>query len=174
MRRLSLFFSVILLNLTLISPTHAATEAEIAEAIRLLSEGKSGLSESYSDTEVKQMLRDEGYGSVRIVESDQIRFKANGSVFVLYIHEDGDMHLYYGATGYALDFEDMNEWNRTSRLSRAYIDEEGDIALETDLLANAGLNQDMVTETVKVFVQTSVPRFVNFAQEREGQPESAE
>lgn len=169
MRSLPLFFSVILLNLATILPAQAATEAEIAEAIRLLSESGSGLSERYSDTEIKQILRDEGYGSVRIVESDQIRFKASGSVYVLYIHDDGDIHLYYGATGYSLDFEDMNEWNRSSRLSRAYIDEDGDIALETDLLANAGLNQDMVSETVKVFVQTSVPRFLNFVQERDSE-----
>lgn len=117
----------------------------------------------YSDEEIRNLLHREGYQSVRIIDNNQIRFVTNDTIYVLYLHDDGDIHLYYGATGYSLSYKDINEWNRTSRLSRAYIDDEGDIALETDLLANAGLSPAMVIETINVFVQASVPRFIQFA-----------
>ncbi|GGK74879.1 YbjN domain-containing protein [Amphritea balenae] len=144
---------------------HAATQSEIEEAIELLRNSSSGLVDSYNDTEVKQILRDEGYGSVRIIEQGEVRFKADGKVYVLYIHKDGDMHLYFGSTDMNLNFENINEWNRTTRLSRAYLDEEMHTALETDLLANAGINKEMIIEMIKVFIQTSVPRFIEFAKE---------
>ena len=166
MRQLSLLLAALTLSWLSIT-AQAATQEEIEDAIQLLRNSSSSLVENYSDSDVKQILRDEGYGSVRVIDDGEVRFKADGNIFVLYIHDDGDMHLYYGSTGLALNYEDINEWNRTTRLSRAYLDEDMDIALETDLLANAGLNKEMVIEMVKVFVQTSVPRFKEFAQEHD-------
>ena len=123
--------------------------------------------ERFTDAEVKKVLRDEGYGSVRIIEEGEIRFKAAGNIYVLYNHDDGDLHLYFGSTGLKLNYEDMNEWNRTTRLSRAYLDNDMDIALETDLLSNAGLTQEMIKAMIQVFVETSVPRFITFAQDND-------
>ncbi len=123
--------------------------------------------ERFSDAEVKQLLRDEGYDSVRITEEGEFRFKAAGNIYLLYNHEDGDLHLYFGSTGYKLSYEDINEWNRTTRLSRAYLDQEMDLVLETDLLSNAGMTKGMVMQMIQVFVETSVPRYISFAQEHD-------
>jgi hypothetical protein len=59
--------------------------------------------------------------------------------------------MYFGVTGYVLTPEHMNEWNRTKRLSRAYLDDEGDPILEADLLANAGFTGEQFLEWFKVF-----------------------
>lgn len=145
----------------------AASQDEVDAAIELLRNSGSGLVESFSDQEVKRMLKSEGYGSVSIVDPGKIRFKADGQTNLLHIHDDGDMHIYYGATGIELTYKSINEWNKSSRLSRAYLDDDMDIALETDLLSNGGINEKMVLEMVKVFTQTSVPRFVKFAREHD-------
>ncbi len=155
------------LALLTVTPVQAASQSEIEEAISVLKSSSGGLVERFSDSEVKQMLVSAGYKSVRVIDDGKLRFKVGEQVFVLYIHEDGDMHLYYGSTGLALSYEDINEWNRTTRLSRAYLDDDDDIAIETDLLANAGINQTMVLEMVKVFVETSVPRFIDFVREND-------
>ncbi|WP_019622096.1 YbjN domain-containing protein [Amphritea japonica] len=135
--------------------------------LAISAQADSTIVERFSDTEVKQVLRDEGYGSVRIIEEGEIRFKAAGNIYVLYNHDDGDLHLYFGSTGLKLNYEDMNEWNRTTRLSRAYLDNDMDIALETDLLSNAGITQDMMKAMIQVFVETSVPRYISFAQDND-------
>ncbi|WP_432472665.1 YbjN domain-containing protein [Amphritea sp. HPY] len=167
MTRFSVIVSSAILFVIASSPLHAASQQEINEAIATLQSASQGLVESYNDNDVKQMLKDEGYGSVKIIEEGKIRFKADGQIYVIYLHEDGDMHVYFGSSGLELNYKDMNEWNRTTRLSRAYLDDDNDIALETDLLANAGINRDMVLQMVKVFVQTSAPRFIEFAQEND-------
>ena len=71
------------------------------------------------------------------------------------------------STDQPLPLDSINEWNRTKRLSRAYIDSEGDIALEADLLANGGLNKERVLAFVTVFVHTSAPEFYQFATSKE-------
>jgi hypothetical protein len=53
--------------------------------------------------------------------------------------------------GYELDADDMNTWNQTKRLSRAYIDDENDPVLEADLLANAGYTEEQFLEWLQVF-----------------------
>jgi len=140
----------------------AADEANNSMAT-LRSGNSSELVKRYSDEQVKNMLSQAGYDTVRVIDDGKVRFKSSGQIYVIYIHPDGDMHVYFGSSGLQLSFEDVNEWNRTTRLSRAYLDDESDIALETDLLSNAGINQEMVLQMVKVFVKTSVPRFILFA-----------
>jgi len=105
------------------------------------------------EPELSELLQAEGYGSVERLSKGGIRFKANGMPFVLFRYDDGDLQLYYGIRGVALPIGTINEWNRTRRLTRAYLDGDGDPVLEADLLANAGLQKQAVTEFVRVFVQ---------------------
>lgn len=145
----------------------AATQSEIDEAIALLRSSSSDLVESFTDEEALEILQSEGYGSVEIIKPGKIRFKVEGKISVLNLYEDGDMRMYFGSTGVELSYKAINEWNRTTRLSRAYLDSDRDIALETDLLATAGINKEMVLAMVKTFVNTSVPRFIKFAKEND-------
>lgn len=50
----------------------------------------------------------------------------------------------------------MNQWNKTRRLSRAYLDDENDPILEMDLLANTGMTPKQITEWVSVFISPAV------------------
>ncbi|MEH6579906.1 MAG: YbjN domain-containing protein [Amphritea sp.] len=161
--------SIFILGLLALSTTHAraASENEINQAIATLKSAGANLAESYFDQEIKQILKNEGYGSVRVIADGKLRFKANNQVYLLYVHDDGDLHLYFNSVSHSLDYEDINEWNRTTRLSRAYLDSDDDIALETDLLARAGINKNMIVEMVKVFVEISVPQFIDFAREKD-------
>ena len=106
-----------------------------------------------SEPHLMDLLRGEGYGQVEQLDSGGIRFKGNGVSYVLFRYDDGDLQLYYGLTGVRLDAAQINEWNRTRRLSRAYLDSDGDPVLEADLLANAGLTPRVITEFVRVFMQ---------------------
>ena len=77
--------------------------------------------------------------------------KIDGNAYLLANHPSGDLQAYYVVTGANVSHADMNEWNRTKRLSRAYLDSDEDPVLESDLLANAGLTESHVTEFFRVF-----------------------
>ena len=115
----------------------------------------------YSDDELIQIMKDDGYASVKQQRKGLIRIKIDGRTYLLLNKSDGDLQTYYAVGGVNLSYEDMNTWNRTKRLSRAYLDTDMDPILESDLLANAGLTAKQITEFFRVF-QFSVGNFRMF------------
>lgn len=110
----------------------------------------------YSDKELVKVLEDDGYRNVEITSERVLKIKVDGQEYALLVYEDNDLQLYYGLTGYTISFEAMNEWNKTRRLSRAYLDDDNDPILETDLLANAGMTPKQITEWVSVFISSAI------------------
>ncbi len=109
------------------------------------------LARRFSDAELVKILNAEGYNSVTILEPGQLLIKINGRSHVLFVEDDGDLRAYYGISGVKVSYQDVNTWNRTKRLSRAFLDNENDPVLESDLLANAGMSPKHVTEFLRVF-----------------------
>ena len=109
------------------------------------------LGKDYTDEQLVKMLEDEGFRSVQVVEPTVIEITIDGLDYYLFVYDDGDLQLWFGLTDYDVNIQDMNEWNRTRRLTRAYIDDENDPILEADLLANAGYTTRQLSEWVSVF-----------------------
>lgn len=105
----------------------------------------------FSDDDLIRIVKGTGYGVVDKFKEGVIRIKEGDTTLVIFNKPDGDLQMYYSVGGLKVSCEDMNEWNRTHRLSRAYLDKEKDPTLETDLLSNAGITEKHVTETFSVF-----------------------
>lgn len=112
---------------------------------------QDNLKKQYSDDELVDILTNDGFRAVERVEERTIQIKVDGSTFIMHIYDDDDLQLYFGVTGYVIDAGQINEWNRTRRLSRAYLDDENDPILESDLLANVGYTEQQLLEWLKVF-----------------------
>lgn len=125
------------------------------------SAGAQDIVQKYSDQDLLKILESEGYRTVETVAKGSIKIKIDGNTYLLLNNEDGDLQLYYGETGRKIDFEGINIWNRTKRLSRAYIDKDGDPVIEADLLSNGGMMDEKVVAFIKIFFQ-SVRGFVVF------------
>ncbi len=117
------------------------------------------------------ILKNEGYAAVELVEEQYISVKVDGRSYLLINMEDGDLVAYFGMTGVLLSHQDMNDWNREKRLSRAYIDDDNDPVLESDLLANGGMSHEHVAEFFRVFVE-SATIFRNFIFEHDKSEEA--
>lgn len=115
----------------------------------------------FTDDELVNILKNDGYKSVEKLEDGVLIIQIGGSPYILFNNDDGDLQTYYGLDGANISLEVINEWNRTKRLSRAYLDSSLDPILEADLLANGGLTDKHVTEFMDVFV-TSVQLFKCF------------
>ncbi len=119
------------------------------------------LMQRYSDAELIQIIKNEGYNAVTKLRDGAIKVKIDGMTYVIFNKSDGDLQAYYGVGGVTISCEDINEWNRTKRLSRAYLDSDKEPVLESDLLANGGLTKKHVAEFFNVFIG-SVKAFREF------------
>jgi hypothetical protein len=116
----------------------------------------SGAVNKFSDEELVDILKAEGYTGVKIMNPGKIMVKMEGSKVVLFNKQDGDLQFYYAASGGKWEYEDMNEWNRKKRLTRAYLDQDKDPTLESDLLSDGGLTKENVKAFINVFAISKV------------------
>ncbi|PPK50026.1 YbjN domain-containing protein [Marinobacter persicus] len=121
----------------------------------------------YSDAEIMEILRADGFSAVTKLDEGAIQVNVNGRTHILFNNDDGDLQGYFVTSGVTLSYEDMNEWNRTKRLSRAYLDADNDPVLEADLLSNGGLTKKNVGEFFRIFVNVSVPGYIEFLLEND-------
>ncbi|MGD8895570.1 MAG: YbjN domain-containing protein [Acidobacteriota bacterium] len=124
------------------------------------------LFKEYDINDLASILRSEGYGSIEVLDQGQIMFKVEGRPYLLLLKDDGDLQMFCGFAGARLAYEDINEWNRKTRLNTAYIDAEQDPVMTSDLLANAGINEEIVKQFVGLFVHSFGPEFRRFVNER--------
>lgn len=120
----------------------------------------------FTDAELVTIMKNDGYSAVSIAEEGILEIKIDGKSYMMLNNDDGDLQAYYGFSGANVTTDDINEWNKDMRLSRAYLDDDKDPILEADLLANAGLTEEHVTEFLDVFVQ-SVNAYRNFIYEHQ-------
>ncbi len=108
------------------------------------------LVEAFTDNQLVALLGAFGY-EPRLVEDGSITFNLAPGRVMLFNQWEGDLQLYYVMTGGHWEPPVINQWNRTRRLTRAYVDSDGDLVLEADLLAVAGVTERQVGSFVAVF-----------------------
>lgn len=104
-----------------------------------------------SDDSLVKLLGELGITEVNVMETGKILFTVNDSSMALFRFPDGDLQLFYGVGGVRCPLEAINEWNKQHRHSRAYLDDENDPVLESDLLSDGGLSQEKLTIFVRAF-----------------------
>jgi len=117
-----------------------------------------------TDEALVQLLRGLDISEVTVLESGKILFRIEDVAMALFRFEDGDLQLYYGIGGVRCPFEPINEWNKQHRHSRAYLDDEQDPVIESDLLSDGGLSQEKLEMFVRTF-QMSAAQFLELLSE---------
>ncbi len=148
-----------------VAPLTAAHADETAEIKAMCAKVVGSGVHSFSLQEAYDLLKKEGY-QVSGMDDDSFKIKYNGRTLVMFRFKDGDFQLYYGISGIKVDYKTINEWNRTKRLSRAYIDRVGDPVVESDQLGDAGLTDKQMLRFFKTFADITVPKFRQFVIEK--------
>ena len=94
------------------------------------------------------LLRDKGMEG-QVNESGNVVVNANNSKIVFFISGQ-TMQAYFGLRGTTANVTSVNEWNKTKRFGRAYIDAEGDPCVELDYDLEGGVSDD----SIKVWFDT--------------------
>ncbi|MDR1037377.1 MAG: YbjN domain-containing protein [Deltaproteobacteria bacterium] len=115
--------------------------------------------ESITIGEFLHIMNSEGLTAEIIAAEDGtqfIRWTIDGLVSTISFNNDNMLLAFYTASADTFSsLEEMNQWNRSHRLSRAYIDEDGDPCLESDLDFEGGILEDRIKDWL-ASVQRSV------------------
>ena len=162
MKKLSV---ISLLSLSMLFNAHMAqaeSERALSEKVKAFcAEVTPGAAYKITLDQAYQILKKSGF-SLDDKDDDSLTILQEGRKILLFQMRDGDFQLYYGASGIKLTPEQINEWNRTKRLSRAYIDQEGNPVLESDLITDGGITEQNLIAFVKTFTAVSVPSYSMF------------
>lgn len=83
-------------------------------------------------TQLVEIMKKEGY-SVEL-DDENILWKIDGSNCLVLTYDDGKaIQFYVGFMDVKTSMNDLNEWNKSKRFSRTYLDDDGDPCLELDL-----------------------------------------
>ncbi len=105
--------------------------------------------ESLTNEEVETIVSVYTNGNYRDLEDGDFGFELAGAKVVLF-HSGINMQLYSGFRHPSSE-EAMNEWNQSHRFSRAYIDDENDPVIESDLDLEGGATVGAVREFIDTF-----------------------
>lgn len=115
-----------------------------------------------SNADMEALIRGMGF-ECETLDEKTFKFELEGYKVVLFNYES-NCQLYAGFTT-ECSVKRVNEWNRTKRFSRAYIDDEGDPCIEADLDFDGGVSRDALKEFIKTF-RLSVRQFARFIEEK--------
>ncbi len=94
------------------------------------------------------LLRDKGMEG-KVNERGNVIIETNGTKIVFFISGQ-TLQAYFGLSGTKANVTSVNEWNKTKRFGRAYIDGDGDPCVELDYDLEGGVTDD----NVKVWFDT--------------------
>ncbi len=102
-------------------------------------------------TRVERILRSFGDVTYEEVNTNVYRINLEGTKILLK-KNDKTLLLYCGWSGKQVSLSRINEWNKTKRFAKAYIDNEGDPVLESDYELTGGVTEQNVKEWMKTYV----------------------
>ena len=85
-------------------------------------------------------------------ETPRFRFEYNGYRMLLFLaNRNTDAQLYIGFLDGEISDDELNEWNRDHRFSRAYRDKDDDAVLEADIDFTGGVTEANIKAWIRLF-----------------------
>ncbi len=126
-----------------------------------------GCLHKFTKDDLLQLLRDEGYGSVRASKKGNlVFFKAEGRMLGVNATKSGSLVFVYLAGSKPLPLEAINAWNVKSTFSKAIRISKGRNLLRTVLISSReGLSRLQVRGMTRMFATFLAPQFEKFCRE---------
>ncbi|QKT03582.1 YbjN domain-containing protein [Ectothiorhodospiraceae bacterium 2226] len=108
-----------------------------------------------TSAQVVSVLKGEGVADARADDDDDILFSLNGYNVVAFVRENDYtvLRFYSAMADTAVTLQDVNEWNRTRLFTKAFLDSDGDPALEMDVDVAGGITRARLRDAVRTYLQ---------------------
>ena len=113
---------------------------------------ESSVFDTLSMQSVADVLKEEGYSAEKLSTDGEetVQWKMDGySSYIIPYDEGLSIQFYICFSGTSATLEKVNEWNKTKRFSRSYLDDEGDPCLELDLDLAGGITRGRLVDYFK-------------------------
>jgi len=117
---------------------------------------------SITSQEFQQLVQGMGFECTRGKDETFFSFRAEGYKVAALSNDPSYIELYNGFTDVNPSLATVNEWNQVNSFSRAYVDKDGNAALEADLILTGGVTHENIEMFVKTF-RNSVSQWARFA-----------
>lgn len=109
--------------------------------------------DSISARQAEGLFREMGFTNIEIDADDDLIVTMQGMrVLVLVGSVNGELlQMRFSVTGSDATLETVNEWNRTKRYSRAYLDSDGDPVLEAEQDLEGSVTLDRLKDFIRTF-----------------------
>lgn len=113
----------------------------------------SEIIKTLNGSQVQAILGDLGFTGSEIDADDDVIVNMHGYRLLVIVGSDKGRSLMtrFAVSGTDATLQSMNEWNRTKRYSRAYLDDDGDPVLESDLDLDGGVTRARVEDFFRTF-----------------------
>lgn len=115
-----------------------------------------------SKSEITRILSDHGY-AVRDFDANMVSVVVGQHIVLIGVHgADGDItYITYlsGVSGATLGYDFLNRFNNEVKFGRAYVDSDGDVALQMDRNAAGGVSAQNIESDFEVF-QMLIEKFL--------------
>ncbi|MFQ3582545.1 MAG: YbjN domain-containing protein [Chloracidobacterium sp.] len=146
--RLSLALSL-LIGVPLVSlPTPAALRGPSQQAAVQQQE----VFDTMTTTRVERILRSFSDVQWRELDNNAYLLQLNDGLKMRLVKRDKSLLLAAGWGGQRMTLNRINEWNRSKRFAKAYLDNDNDPVLESDYELTGGVTEQNVKEWMKTFV----------------------
>lgn len=81
-------------------------------------------------------------------------FRVKGKYNVILFNREKDIQLYAGFEAGRVTLTRINEWNKTKRFSRAYLDKNNNPVIEADLDFEGGATGESILRFIAIFAQS--------------------
>ena len=129
--------------------------AAVAFAVVLTAPASAQIRERITATQLITLLKEKGLDGTAN-EKGNVIVQMTGSKVVFFI-QGQTMQAYFGPSENGATLTKVNEWNKTKRFGRAYIDSDGDPCIELDYDLEGGVSDDSIKvwfDTVKLIVKS--------------------
>ncbi|QUW04751.1 YbjN domain-containing protein [Chloracidobacterium validum] len=103
-------------------------------------------------TRVERILRSFSDVQWRELDNNAYLLQLNDGLKMRLVKRDKSLLLAAGWGGQRMTLNRINEWNRSKRFAKAYLDNDNDPVLESDYELTGGVTEQNVKEWMKTFV----------------------
>lgn len=127
----------------------------LASSVVLAAPASAQIRERITAAQLTTLLKEKGLEGTTN-EKGNVIVQMHGSKVVFFI-QNQTMQAYFGLSGTGATLTKVNEWNKSKRFGRAYIDAEGDPCVELDYDLEGGVSDDSIKvwfDTVTLIVRS--------------------
>lgn len=114
--------------------------------------------DTMTSTQMRDLLGDEGFTGATIDEDDDVIVRMNGYPVIVFVRENNYtvIRFLFAVIGTNANYRDVNDWNRDRLFTKAYLDGDGDPALEMDMDLTGGVTIANIREAIRTYSQSHV------------------